>query len=250
VDFKDENGNFNSVPLVGGVAVSNSANVSYGNHTITATYRGNNGLLTSSASLTQKLFRRPSTASVSSSLNPASVGQPLSFTATVTPSGTRVPTGNVSLTIHGNKPISKPLANGAVVFPWTFALAGDRTITATYAGDAWNQPSAPSVITQTVNPQTTTTNLTASPNPSTVNQAVTYVAKVTGINGAVPTGTVTFAISGNKPVALPLVNGQVIYTWTYAKSGPRTVTASYSGDANNVASASATLNQSVQMQAN
>ena len=74
---------------------------------------------------------------------------------------------------------------------------------------------------------------------------VTFTATVTGANGVVPTGTVTFAISLNKPAVVALVNGTATLNWTFAMSGARTVTATYSGDANNQASMSSGLNQTV-----
>jgi len=79
-------------------------------------------------------------------------------------------------------------------------------------------------------------------NLSAIGQAVTYTAVVTGQNGVVPVGTVTFNVSLNKPVVVSLVNRQPTYTIAYQLAGPRTVTATYSGDSNIQARVSTTIN--------
>jgi len=89
------------------------------------------------------------------------------------------------------------------------------------------------------------TSLVSSLNPSAVDQPVTYTATVSGHFGEVPTGSVTFAISGNKPVAYQLTNGQATFTWAFSNPGARYVTAAYSGDANYPPSMSARLTQTV-----
>ena len=101
------------------------------------------------------------------------------------------------------------------------------------------------ILAEQPGPQPTQIVLTPSVNPSVVNQTVVLTAVVTGQNGETPTGSVTFTINFNKPVTVPLVNGQAIFNWTFLFSGPRTVIASYSGDNDNKPSVSAILNQTV-----
>jgi hypothetical protein len=157
-----------------------------------------------------------------------------------------VPTGTVSFNVSSNKPVVVTLVNGTASYTITFKLAGPRTVSASYSGDANNAASVSATVNQTITQQATTTALSSSPNPSAVGQMVMFTATVTGQNGVVPTGTVTFAISLNKPAVVPLMNGVATYNWTFAMSGARTVTASYSGDANNQASMSAVVNQTIQ----
>jgi hypothetical protein len=78
-----------------------------------------------------------------------------------------------------------------------------------------------------------------------VNQTVTFSVTITGQYGIVPTGTVTFTISGNNPVIVALSNGQAVFNWTFLYSGVRTVTAVYDGDRNSI-TGSSTLTQTVQ----
>src|SRR4029077_10615990 len=82
---------------------------------------------------------------------------------------------------------------------------GIHNIVATYGGDAGNNGSASSALTQTVNKATSTAALASSSNPSVVGNSVTFTATIVG---AAPTGSVAFtdggnAISGCNAVALP-----------------------------------------------
>jgi hypothetical protein len=115
----------------------------------------------------------------------------------------------------------------------TSALAGDTSVYDVY------------ILVEQPGPQTTQVTLTSSLNPSQVNQTVTFTAVVAGDDVEIPTGTVTFTINWNKPVTVALTNGQATFDWTFLYSAPRTVTASYSGDSDNLVSVSPTLNQTV-----
>jgi hypothetical protein len=91
----------------------------------------------------------------------------------------------------------------------------------------------------------TSTTLTSSLNPSYAGQALTFTATVSGQGNNAPVGSVTFAINGNPPVSEALINGQATFTRWLSQPGPVTVLARYSGDANNLPSTSASLNQNV-----
>ena len=85
--------------------------------------------------------------------------------------------------------------------------------------------------------------LTSSLNPSLFGQAVTFKATVSG--GVSPGGTVTFTIddAAGSPVALG--GGAATYAAPGLSIGAHTVTAAYSGDANNAGGTSGTLTQTV-----
>ena len=72
---------------------------------------------------------------------------------------------------------------------------------------------------------------------------------VSSQSGVTATGTVRFNVSLNKPVTVPVVNGQATYTIAYKRAGPRTVTAAYSGDVGHLTSTSATVSQTINQQA-
>jgi hypothetical protein len=89
----------------------------------------------------------------------------------------------------------------------------------------------------------TSTALVSSVNPSTVGQAVTFTATVTGNS---PTGTVQFrdgAANLGSPVALS--GGTAAFTTSALTVGTHAITAVYSGDASNTGSTSPVLNQTV-----
>ena len=91
-----------------------------------------------------------------SSANPTTVGQPLTFTAYVTPaSGTANPTGSVIFTVDGQDEPAAALAVVGGVDEATFTIsslaAGPHTIAASYGGDATFAPSqAATPLMQTV----------------------------------------------------------------------------------------------------
>jgi hypothetical protein len=92
-----------------------------------------------------------------------------------------------------------------------------------------------------VNPATTATSLVSSANPARPRQSVTYTATVTSQYGGAATGTVTFQDGGSTIATVSLANNQAAYSTKYKKGGSHAITATYSGDANNLGSTSTTL---------
>ena len=175
--------------------------------------------------------------SVTSSQNPSTFGQPVTFTANVTAqSGT--PTGSVQFQIDNvnfGSPVT--LTNGSANSTAIATLSvGNHTVTAIYSGDTSFVTSTGTLCGgQTVKPvlKSTSTAVSSSPNPSAFNQSVTFTANVTG-SGGTPMGKVQFAIDGNNfgsPVSL--INGSASSAAITSLSvGNHTVTAAYSGDGN------------------
>jgi len=93
----------------------------------------------------------------------------------------------------------------------------------------------------------TLTALQSSENPSYVGQTVTFTATVTSQAGNGLTGTVAFEQGHTIMATVPLVNGQASYSATYTTKGSRYITAIYSGDADNLGSTSAVLQQMVDL---
>lgn len=196
-------------------------------------------------------FTLPSTTTtVQSSQNPSVYAENVTFTATVTSiSGT--PTGTVTLTLDGTPIASASLSDGGASFTEALA-AGTHSIAASYGGDGDHAPGNSAAISQVVNPGTTTTVLTSTANPSYVSQTVTYTAtvKTQSGNGNIQ-GSVTFkdgsTVLGTFFVGKSLIPGQgsALVSETYSAKGTHSITATYSGDANNLASTSNTLKQTV-----
>jgi hypothetical protein len=90
------------------------------------------------------------------------------------------------------------------------------------------------------------TTVTASANPSVLNQAVTFTATVTPAAGSLtPTGTVQFQVDGsNVGSPVSLTSGGASYSTSTLTVGTHTITALYSGDVSFLAS-SGSLTQTV-----
>src|SRR5262245_30708356 len=109
-----------------------------GAYTLVASYVGNNTFAPSrSAFVTETVSHAATAVALASSVNPAAVGQTVTFTATVTAvaPGAGVPTGNVTFrdgnVILGIIPVG---ADGTARITGSFGAAGTHTITAFYGG--------------------------------------------------------------------------------------------------------------------
>lgn len=153
VTFFDGVTNLGTVALAGGVATLNTSSLSVGAHSLTASYAGDPGFLPStSATLAQTISKVATAVAVGSSVNPSNIGDPVTFTATVTAtSGT--PTGSVTF-LDGATPVGT-VALTAGVAQWTTSslTGGAHTINVTYGGNSIYLSSAGSVV-QYVDPPT------------------------------------------------------------------------------------------------
>jgi hypothetical protein len=108
---------------------------------------------------------------------------------------------------------------------------GKHIITATYSGDAKYSASTAS-LTETITgpPLATATSLTATPNPSSFGESVTFTARVKAASGPIPSGTVTFT-RGATPIGTVALNASGLATvaTTALPLGNHTITAIYSG---------------------
>src|SRR5207249_4942881 len=103
------------------------------------------------------------------------------------------------------------------------AAGGPVTITATSGAISGS-------ATLTVSRASTTTALSATPNPSYLGEPVTFTATVTSSSGAIATGTVSF-VQGRTTLGTGTldVNGRADFTTSSLPLGTDTVTASYGG---------------------
>ncbi len=112
-----------------------------GPDSITAVYGGDGTYAGStSAVLVQVVKRPPDTPTLSSSLNPSLLGQPVTFTATVpTMSGSPTPTGSVFFddgsTTIGTASLAVVAGNGQATLTVSSLAVGSHQITAIYIGD-------------------------------------------------------------------------------------------------------------------
>ena len=179
-----------------------------------------------------------------SSLNPSTFGQSVTFTATV--SGGTSPTGNVQF-IDGATPLGTVVLAGSSAALTTSALAvGTHPITAVYSGDVDDTSSTSTPVSQVVNaaaPGATATSLVSSLNPSTVGQAVTFTATVSG--GTSPTGNVQFREGSMVLATVPLAGATASFTTSALAAGVHVITVDYAGDVDDSPSTSPPVSQVV-----
>jgi large repetitive protein len=184
------------------------------------------------------------TTTVTSSTGGSSyIGQSVTFTATINPA---IPDGEtVTFYVDGaaQKPPATTSSSQATFTTSTLSAATTKlpshTIKAVYAGDS-NFETSTGSVSQTVSLYSTTTTLSASPNPSAYGQSVTLTASVTTTGTSAPTGTVTFS-NGTTSLGKGTVgsNGTATLKTTSLPVGSNSLTASYSGDKNNASSSTA-----------
>jgi hypothetical protein len=230
-----------------GAAILATSTLAVGTHSITATYTGDGTYLTS----TSKVFRQvvslsPTVTTLVSNANPSVYGQSVILTATVAPaSGSGIPTGNVIFKNGAATIASASLVNGSAAVTTSTLAAGSLPLVASFGGDATFATSNSATLTQVVKQATTETTLTASPNPSSLGQTVTFTATVTSEYAGAVSGSVSF-MNGSKTLgSATIAKGKAIFTNAFSATGTDSITAVYAGDANNQASTSPAVNQVV-----
>ncbi len=199
--------------------------------TITATYNGDACAATSTGTVGVTVNPADSTTAVSADPDPSVCGQSVEICAVVTPTApsSSTPTGTVTFTGPGGLNQTVTLGGGQACLNTTALATG--TVTATYNGSPCHNGSV-GTTTVTVEAADTTTDVTATPDPSVCGQSVTVCATVAVIppGGGTPTGSVTFTGPGgfNQTVALDGM-GQACLTTTALATG--TVVATYNGAA-------------------
>jgi hypothetical protein len=175
-----------------------------------------------------------------SSPNPSVFGEAATFTATVK-SAVGTPKGIV-LFFDGSTALgSATLVSGKAAVSTSSLVAGSHSITAAYQGGSGYAPSTSAPLTQVVNAATTTTSLASSQNPAVITEFVTYTATVASQHGGAATGTVVFQDGGTTVGTVTLAGNQAAYSTKYGTPGTHSITATYSGDANNTGSVSPAL---------
>jgi len=253
VVFTDGATTLGSVPInAGGVATYATAALAAGVHTIVATYGGDAAkqILGSTSNTVSQDVQSPSAIAVTSSLNPSNYGIPVTFTATVTPSGTVAATGTVKFLDNGQQIGTGTLAGspGTATFTTSTLIVGSHPITVTYAGDTFNGPSTSLPITQAVNQTQTSTAEAAAPSPGIAGAPVAVTATVKVIAGAATTtGTVTFTNGAATLGSATLGAAGTATINPTLPPGQYSIIATYGGDANDSGSASAPLALTVQL---
>ncbi len=229
----------------GGVATLTTSTLALGTHPITAVYGGTAAVGGSTSNtVNQVVALLSSTTTLTSSANPSAPGQAVTFTATVTSTGT--PTGTVTFSDGSTGLGTGTLAAGKATLTTSTLALGTHPITAVYGGSSTITGSTSNTVNQVVANIATTTVVTSSANPSGPGQAVTFTATVTAASGATPAGTVTFR-DGTTVLGTGTLNAasQATLTTSALAIGTHPITATYAGAGSDLGSTSATLNQVV-----
>ena len=196
-----------------------------GSDTIIASYGGDANYNPATGSVVQTVGKATPVVTLSSSANPSTTGQSVTFTASV-PSG---PTGTITFTSGGTTLGTSTLSGGSATVSTSTLPIGSDPITATYNGDA-NDGTASGSLTQVVNKATPTITVTTS-GPSIYGNPVT----ITTTLPPGTTGTVTVT-SGGVTLGTGPVNsttGTMTITTSVLPVGTDTITANYGGDSTN-----------------
>lgn len=222
-----------------------------GTNLITAEYQGDSRYLSStSTEYPQVVNKIGTTTTVISSANPANPGANVTFTATVAVAqGFPTAVGSVNFLNGSTILATVPLdAQGKATYSTSTLPIGTNSITVSYAGDGTYGASTSSVLSQVINKVSTTTTLTAVPNPSNFGGGVVLTATVTpGVTGyPAPTGTVQF-LNGTTVLGTVAVDtdGKATLNVSNLAVGTQTLTATYQGDSNNATSTSTAVSQVV-----
>jgi hypothetical protein len=247
VTFADGLMSLGTVLLANNQATFSTSYKSGGSHAITASYSG--VLNTAEGSRSATLAEYATVASktvVSTSGSPSMVGQPVTFTATVTSTQGVIPDGEQVNFYQGTTLLGSASLSGEKATFTTSALsAKSKSVKATYAGDDTFSPSS-GLVAQIVELFSTTTTLFSSPNPSQSGHTVTFTATVQSSGPETPTGKVTFRDGMTSIGTVTLSGGIGAFKKANFAVGTHSVTATYDGDGMSASSASAALSQVVQ----
>jgi len=197
----------------------------------------------------------PTTVStITPSANPAYVGAPVTYTATVSPAPEFATMGFTSdgTTISGCGYVPVNKSTGTASCTTTYSGTGTYSIVAANSGDVNYAPSTSPTLSEVVSQIPTATNLSSSADPVLSDNLVTYTATVSPTVGGAPTptsGTVGFTDNGtaiNGCTAQSLnASGQATCELPYAAPGSHAIVASYSGSTDYLSSSSGTLTETI-----
>lgn len=134
-----------------GLATLTKSNLNADPFPMIAVYRGDtNNLSSTSPVLNQTVLQTTSAATLTSSVNPSTVGQAITFTAKIT-SPTVIPSGPVTFRAGTTVLGTAQLSGGKAILTTSTLLAGSTVVKASYNGNS-NIKGSSAAVTQTVQP--------------------------------------------------------------------------------------------------
>ncbi len=236
--------------LNGGTATFFTSLGSITNRSVMAIYSGDtsfNGSGSAEIALTQSSASKyVATVTLSANQTPSLLGAPSIFTVTVTPppGAATAPSGPVVLLDGQTLAATANLVNGVATLSDVFTTPGTHTLTAIYLGDNNYSQISSAALAQPVGGPASQVSITSSAPNSTYGQPVQITISVFP---STATGTIQLIVD---QVPIPgsgqLINGSVVAQPNPPlAAGSHTITAVYSGDANNPPATSATFIQNV-----
>ncbi len=180
---------------------------------------------------------------VNTALSPAPI-------VTVTESGQNIGGVPITLSFTGNGtatglgPVTTVAGTGASFSSVEVTTAGSSdslsvSVPITASGNTVQPTPLTASASLTIGGYTTSTVVTSTLNPTVYGQSVTFYATVIDTGGGpAPTGTVTFTVDGVAQAPVPTASGVASYTTSALIAGSHTVSATYNGDTNTLASSS------------
>ena len=236
-----------------GLATINTGLLAIGSHTIAATYQPTGIFAATTANLVQVVTGYSTATTVTSSLNPAGYGQPITFSATVssTVSGSGPPSGTTSFTDGATLLATLTLtANGSSTASASLVSStlgvGIHTITATYVPTGTFAASTATATQTIIGAPTTTILAPATTNPADALQPVTLSASVSTGTASIATGTITF-FDGTTALGTATLDptGHTTFITSTLTTGIDTLHAVYSGDTSFATSISNTISETI-----
>ncbi len=222
--------------------LSASLSVSFaaaGTHPITAVYSGDVNTTPGTSGVLSQVVLNVTSITLTSSVNPSQLNQATTLTANLSALGT--PTGAVKFYDGATLLGSQNLTGSSASISVSFSTSGSHSLKAVYSGDANTAPGT-ATLTQIVLNLTTVT-LSTSVNPVSVNANTTLTSTVS--SAGTPTGTVAFYAGANKLGTATIAGGVASLVVSFPTAGIYSLTAVYSGDANNQTATSAPISQTV-----
>ena len=235
-----------TVVVANNLAQLNVSSLSVGSHTLTAKYSGDSNFAASTSTpVTETVNQAATIATVSSSATPSAYNQSVTFSASVAPAYGGSATGTFTFLDGATSFGTASVSNNSAQITISTLSVGTHSVTVKYSGDSNFTGSTSAVLSQTVNPATTTTTLVTNLNPSTYGQPVSFSATVQPPTGTTATGTVTFLDGSISLGSATLAANSAQLSVASLGAGSHSVTAVYSGDSNMAASTSAAVTEQV-----
>jgi hypothetical protein len=224
--------------LSGGTATLVTGGLTAGTHGVEARYDGDASFETGTRTESHVVNTAAATPAITitSSRQPAGVGQSTTLTATIT-----VATSGTIGFYDGNTLLGTgTIASGRATLATSSLAAGSHAITARFQGTASAPPVISPVFVQSVTSggwkdRTSTLALVSSANPSALGAAVTFTATASGSSGT-PTGRILFMVDGlivGDPSGVAVSGlGKASVSVATLNGGRHKVTATYLGNSN------------------